>query len=400
MIMSIEFRDLKRQYNVIKESVDEQIAKVINGTHFISGPEVKELENTLAEYVGRKHCISCANGTDAISIALTAAGIGELGGGSRKDVVFVPDFTFFSSGECPASIGATPVFVDIDKETYNISVSSLEKAIESVLDEGLYTPRAVVAVDLFGQPFDYDSVRAICDKYNLLLLEDAAQGFGGEYHSSSGATLKACSLGDISTTSFFPAKPLGCYGDGGAIFTDDDDLAMLCRSIAVHGKDMSNPNDPNAKYNNARLGMNSRLDTLQAGILLAKFPVFRDEELDKVNHVAARYTEQLFGVSDLTLPVIQDGYYSSWAQYTVQLPDRVDRKTIQAKLKENGIPTNIYYIKPMHKQGAFEGTRSAIAECPNTEYLCNSVLCLPIHPYLEDSEIDYIVEKIKEEMSI
>ena len=183
--------------------------------------------------------------------------------------MFVPDFTFFSSGECPASIGATPVFVDVDKETYNISVSSLKKEIESVLDEGMYTPRAVVAVDLFGQPFDYDSVRSICDKYNLLLLEDAAQGFGGEYHSSSGATLKTCSLGDISTTSFFPAKPLGCYGDGGAIFTDDDNLAMICRSVAVHGKDMSNPNDPNAKYNNVRLGMNSRLDTLQAGILLA-----------------------------------------------------------------------------------------------------------------------------------
>ncbi len=210
--MSIEFRDLKRQYNAIKDSVDEKIAKVIEGSHFISGPEVKELENTLAEYVGRKHCISCANGTDAISIALTAAGIGELGGGSRKDVVFVPDFTFFSSGECPASIGATPVFVDVDKETYNISVSSLEKAIESVLDEGLYTPRAVVAVDLFGQPFDYDSVRSICDKYNLLLLADAAQGFGGEYHSSRVATLKACSRGDRSTTSFFLATPLGCYG--------------------------------------------------------------------------------------------------------------------------------------------------------------------------------------------
>ena len=394
--MSIEFRDLKRQYNAIKDAVDEQIAKVIEGSHFISGPEVKELEKTLAEYVGRKHCISCANGTDAISIALTAAGIGELGGGSRKDVVFVPDFTFFSSGECPASIGATPVFVDVDKETYNISVSSLEKAIETVLREGEYIPRAVVAVDLFGQPFDYDSVRAICDKYNLLLLEDAAQGFGGEYNSSSGATLKACSLGNISTTSFFPAKPLGCYGDGGAIFTDDDNLAMLCRSVAVHGKDMSNPNDPNAKYNNARLGMNSRLDTLQAGILLAKFPVFRDEELDKVNHVATRYTEQLSGISDLTLPIIQDGYYSSWAQYTVQLPDKVDRKTIQAKLKENGIPTNIYYIKPMHRQGAFESTRSAVAECPNTEYLCNSVLCLPIHPYLEDAEIDFIAEKFRE----
>ncbi len=392
--MAIEFRDLKRQYAAIRETMDAQISSVINSTKFISGPQVKELEKTLADYTGRKHCITCANGTDAISIALIAAGVGEKGGGKKTDVVFVPDFTFFSSGECPATEGATPVFVDVLPTTYNIDPAALEAAIEKVLGEGGLTPRAVVAVDLFGQPFDYEAIRAICDRYGMLLLEDAAQGFGGEYTMADGTKRMAGKLGDISTTSFFPAKPLGCYGDGGAIFTDDDDLATLCRSIAVHGKDMEHPDDPNAKYNNIRLGMNSRLDTLQAGVLLAKFPTFRDEELDAVNRVAARYTEGLADAG-MTLPLIADKYYSSWAQYTVQLPDGADRAAIQKALKAAGIPTNIYYIKPMHRQGAFTGTRSAEADCPVTEKLCASVLCLPIHPYLEENEVDEIVDAFR-----
>ncbi len=387
--MSIEFRDLKRQYAYIKDDVDKQISDVISSSHFIGGSQVKALERTLADYTGRRHCISCANGTDAISIALLAAGVGS------GDAVFVPDFTFFSSGECPAMIGATPIFVDVRKDTYNISVDSLVAAIDKVVAEGQLKPRAVVAVDLFGQPFDYEAVRAICDKHGMLLLEDAAQGFGGKYTCSDGSEKIAGSLGDISTTSFFPAKPLGCYGDGGAIFTDDDNLATLCRSIAVHGKDMEHPDDPNAKYNNIRLGMNSRLDTLQAGVLLAKFPAFKGEELDKVNHVAARYTEKFADVEGMRLPLIGDGYYSSWAQYTIQLPDGVNRADVQKKMKEQGIPTNIYYVKPMHKQGAFSGTRSAAADCPNTEQLCERVLCLPIHPYLEDEEVDFIVEQLK-----
>ena len=255
--MSIEFRDLKRQYNHIKVSIDERIQSVISSSHFISGPEVKELESVLADYVGVKHCISVANGTDAISIALMAHGIGP------SDAVFVPDFTFFSSGECPATVGAPPVFVDVDRSTYNISATSLQSAIETVLNEGQLKPKAVVAVDLFGQPFEVEPIRSICERYNLLLLEDAAQGFGGSYIDSDGQKHMVCSLGDIATTSFFPAKPLGCYGDGGAIFTNDDNIALLCRSIAVHGKDTQNLDDPNAKYNNIRLGMNSRLDTIQ-----------------------------------------------------------------------------------------------------------------------------------------
>lgn len=390
--MKIEFRDLKRQYSHIKGLIDERIGAVIASTCFISGSEVKELEQTLASYTGRRHCITCANGTDAISVALMAAGIGESGGG--RDAVFVPDFTFFSSGECPASVGATPIFVDVNKETYNIDTKSLSASIDQVLTEGKLKPKAVVAVDLFGQPFDYDKIKEICDKYGLLLLEDAAQGFGGEYITARGEKKRAGSLGDISTTSFFPAKPLGCYGDGGAIFTDDDELATLCRSIAVHGKDMEHPEDPNAKYDNIRIGMNSRLDTIQAGVLLAKFPIFIDEELERVNLVAKRYSEQLQD-SGLIIPLIGEQYYSSWAQYTVQLPDDTDRAEVQMKLKESGIPTNIYYVKPMHRQGAFIGTRSSKAYCPNTELLCDRVLCLPIHPYLEDNEIEYIVEKFR-----
>ncbi len=389
-MMRIDFRDLKRQYQRIKNEIDSQIDSVINSAHYISGPEVKELEKKLADYVGRKHCITCANGTDAISIALMSAGVG------KGDAVFVPDFTFFSSGECPATVGATPIFVDVSKETYNISSASLEAAVESVINDGELNPKAVVAVDLFGQPFDFDLIKAICDKYDLLLLEDAAQGFGGEYTCSDGSKLKAGKLGDISTTSFFPAKPLGCYGDGGAIFTDDDDMATLCRSIAVHGKDMEHPDDPNAKYNNIRIGMNSRLDTIQAGVLIAKFDVFKNEELDRVNTVAGMYNTLLEGIEELVLPHIEEKYYSSWAQYTIQLPEDVDRANVQAKLKGAGIPTNIYYIKPMHRQGAFEGTRSDEADCPNTEYLCKNVLCLPIHPYLEESEVEYIATKLKE----
>ncbi len=392
-IQRIEFRDLKRQYEHIKGNVDEYIANVINGAHYIGGPEVKQLEKTLADDVGRKHCVTCGNGTDAISIALMAAGVG------KEDAVFVPDFTFFSSGECPATVGATPVFVDVDKISYNISPMSLQASVEKVISEGQLIPRAVVAVDLFGQPFDYDAIKDICDKYELLLIEDAAQGFGGEYITSEGDKLKAGALGLISTTSFFPAKPLGCYGDGGAIFTDDDDLATLCRSIAVHGKDMEHPDDPNAKYNNIRLGMNSRLDTLQAGVLLAKFPTFRDEELERVNHVAERYSFLLDGYQGITIPSISEKCYSSWAQYTIQLSEGTNRAKVQATLKEKGIPTNIYYIKPMHSQGAFVGTRSAEADCPNSEMLCDSVLCLPIHPYLEDDEIDFVVEELKKALA-
>lgn len=379
----MQFRDLPKQYEVLKTQIDKAMISVATSAHFISGPEVKELEELLAEYVGVKHCITCGNGTDAISIAMRVWGIGE------GDAVFVPDFTFFSSGECPADEGATPIFVDVDQRTYNIDPVRLEEAVQKVITEGKYKPKAVVAVDLFGLPADYDAIKAVCKKYGLLLLEDGAQGFGGNIKRRM-----ACSFGDVATTSFFPAKPLGCYGDAGAIFTNNDEWADLIRSICVHGKDTSKPNDPNAKYNNIRLGRNSRMDTLQAAILLPKFNAFVDYELDSINKVALWYTEGLKDVG-LILPEIKEGFYSSWAQYTIQLPANADRKRVQDQLKTMGIPSMVYYPKPMHSHGAFKNTDSAFAECPVAEQLCKRVLSLPIDPYKTKEDIDKVVSELK-----
>ena len=374
----MEFRDLKKQYAALKGQIDAGIAEVLASARFISGPQVKELEQRLAEFVGVKHCITCANGTDAITLALMAWGIG------KGDAVFVPDFTFFSSGECPAYEGATPVYVEVEATSFNLDPEKLEAAVEKVLAEGKYTPKAVIAVDLFGRPADYDRIIPICKKYGMYLLEDGAQGFGGSIDGKM-----ACSFGDISTTSFFPAKPLGCYGDGGAVFTNNDAWAALIRSLTVHGK---NGND---KYDNIRIGMNSRLDTLQAAILLPKLEAFAAQELEAVNVVAETYTRLLAG-SNLLLPRVPEGMVSSWAQYTVILPDEADRANLQAKLKADGIPTMVYYAKPMHLQGAFSGTDSASAQCSVTEYLCSHVLSLPIHPYMEDGEIKYVCKKLME----
>ncbi len=376
----MQFRDLQKQYAVLKDEIDRSVQSVCSGAHFISGPEVKELEKHLAEYVGVKHCITCANGTDAITLAIKAWGLGE------GDAVFVPDFTFFSSGECPASEGCTCVFVDVDSRTFNMDPIRLGEAILRVRKDGLYEPKAVVAVDLFGQPADYPKIRQICDKYGLLMLEDGAQGFGGEIEGR-----KACSFGDISTTSFFPAKPLGCYGDGGAIFTDNDEWAELLRSLAVHGK------SGNDKYNNVRLGINSRLDTIQAAILLVKFKAFRDYEVRDINRVADMYIDEFkrSGLDDkIVLPYVKEGFYSSWAQFTIRLPKGLDRERLQSGLKEQGIPTMVYYMKPMHQQGAFANTYSAQADCRVTEELCSRVLSLPIHPYMTDEQVRSVVEGI------
>ena len=376
----MEFRDLKKQYQVLKNDIDAAVQGCCANAQFIGGAPVKELEKALAEYVGVKHCISCANGTDALSLAAMAWGIGE------GDAVFVPDFTYFASGEIVSFEGAAPIFVDVCKDTYNIDPDKLEKAIIKAKNEGKYKLKAVVAVDLFGQPADFDKIRAICDKYDLLLLEDGAQGFGGRYKGKT-----ACSFGDISTTSFFPAKPLGCYGDGGAVFTDNDEWADLIRSYAVHGKGSS-------KYDNVRVGVNSRLDTIQAALLSVKFDAFKNYELEDINKVAAKYTE-LFtaaGAQDkgLVLPIIEDGFYSSWAQYTVQLPEGAFRDKIQSEMKALGIPTMIYYIKPMHCQGAFEGTDSAVADCEVTEQICGRVLSLPLDPYQSDDDVKLVVDSL------
>ncbi len=371
----MQFRDLKQQYQVLKKDIDAAMVEVATNCNFINGQQVKDLEKELAEYVGVKHCITCANGTDALTMVMMAWGIGN------GDAVFVPDFTFFSSGEIVSHAGATPIFVDVDKETFNIDVDHLEKQIKKTIEEGNLTPKAVVAVDLFGLPADFNKVRAIADKYGIKVLEDGAQGFGGEIDGK-----RACSFGDISTTSFFPAKPLGCYGDGGAVFTDDDETAKLLESIRVHGKG-------EMKYDNVRIGLNSRLDTLQAAILSIKLKAFRDYEVADINAVADKYTEKLKDI--VKTPVVADGFYSSWAQYTLRLEDKEQRDGLQSYLKEKGIPSMVYYPKPMHRQEAFGQLSCDDAEFPNTIELCDTVLSLPMHPYLTDEDIDEVVGVVR-----
>lgn len=372
--IAMQFRDLKKQYETLKPVIDAGIQSVIETAAFISGPQVRELETQLANYVGVKHCITCGNGTDALSMALMAWDIKE------GDAVFIPDFTFFASGETVSFEGATPVFVDVEADTFNLNPGKLEEAVRIVLEEGKLTPRAIVAVDLFGLPADYVKIRNIADTYGLKVLEDGAQGFGGMIGNR-----RACSFGDISTTSFFPAKPLGCYGDGGAVFVNDDETAAYLDSIRVHGKGAF-------KYDNVRIGWNSRLDTIQAAILLPKLKALQEYELGAVNRAAERYTELLGSV--VKTPVIPEGFYSSWAQYTVQLESQKLRDGLQAYLREQGIPTMVYYPKPMHKQVAFKDL-TVYQDCLVTERLCQTVLSLPLHPYMEDEELVKVVEAMK-----
>lgn len=374
----MEFRDLKKQYRALRVEINQRLQEVLDDTNFIQGRQVNELEAALADYTGVKHCITCANGTDALQMALMAWDIGE------GAAVFVPDFTFFSTGEAVAVVGGTPVFVDVRKDTYNIDTTSLENAIKEVLRDGRLTPKAVIAVDLFGQPAEYPALRKLTEKYGLLLLEDAAQGFGGAINDK-----KACSFADIAITSFFPAKPLGCYGDGGAIFTDNDEWDELLRSFRVHGKGES-------KYENIRIGMNSRLDTIQAAVLLAKFRTFVEAELDAVNNFASVYTDALKDL--IATPVIKEGFYSSWAQYTIQLKNATERNGLQRYLGERNIPSMIYYPYPMHRQKAFLKYNCGEQELRNSIQLCNTVLSLPMHPYLERAEIEKIVMEIKKYM--
>lgn len=371
----MQFRDLKRQYNALKEEINCGISEVINTTAFISGSQVEQLEKELAEYVGVKHCITCANGTDALTMALMSWDL------KKGECAFVPDFTFFASGETISFEGATPIFVDVDENSFNMDPQKLEKVIQQVLDEGKLTPRVIVTVDLFGLPADYDAIRPIADKYGLKILEDGAQGFGGELNGK-----RACSFGDISTTSFFPAKPLGCYGDGGAIFTDDDEIDAYLRSIRVHGKG-------SFKYDNVRIGWNSRLDTIQAAILLPKLHAFIEYERDNVNKVAAQYTEQLKDI--VITPIVEHKYISSWAQYSIRVDSKEVREELQRYLQEQGIPTMIYYPKPMHQQQAFDYLKCDDAEYPVSNHICETVLALPMHPYMEEEEIKFITNHIR-----
>ena len=373
----MQFIDLKAQYHALKKEINENIQKVLDAANFISGAEVKQLEKELAAYVGRKHCISCANGTDALQIAYMLYGIGA------GDAVFCPDITFISSTEPSKMLGATSVFCDITPDTYNLCPQSLERQIQAVLAEGKLTPKAVVAVDILGNPCDYDAIIPICEKYGLILIEDAAQSFGASYKGK-----KCGAFGQIATTSFFPAKPLGCYGDGGAIFMDDDELADVCRSICVHGK------GPQGKYDNVRIGMNSRLDTIQAAILLPKFKALASYEVDNRQVVAERYNAAFSG--SFTTPYVQDGCQSVYAQYAILAKDTPTRDRVIAHLTEKGIPNMIYYPTPQHALPVFAEEPAYGESFAYANDYCARTLSLPMHPYLTEEEQQMIIDAVLE----
>ncbi|MBU3930976.1 MAG: DegT/DnrJ/EryC1/StrS family aminotransferase [Proteobacteria bacterium] len=370
----MNFIDLAAQQRLIAEKLNANIAKVLAHGQYINGPEVRELENALAVYVGVRHAVGCASGTDALLMALMAL---EIGPG---DAVFTTPFTFIATAEVISLLGAMPVFVDIDPVTFNIDPAKLALAIQAVKsnDPTLHpipltphssplTPRCVIPVDLFGLPADYDEICAVAARHDLLVIEDAAQSFGGEYKGK-----KACAFGKIACTSFFPAKPLGCYGDGGMCFTSDDCLDEALRSIRVHGQGDN-------KYDNVRIGINGRLDTLQAAILMAKFEIF-PEEIELRQEVAARYNKLLSGA--VVTPAIPDGYRSAWAQYSILARDTVGRATLMEKLKAAGIPTAVYYKKPLHRQTAFAGLGYREGDFPASDDCARRILSLPMHPYL------------------
>lgn len=371
----MQFRDLGAQYKILKKDIDAGIEAVINSNAYILGKQVTELEKKLAEYVGRKHCVACANGTDALQLCLMIWGIGP------GDAVFTSDFTYFASAGTASILGATPILVDIKLDTFNIDPDALEKQIQRVLHEGKLVPKAIVPVDLFGQPAEYDKILPIAEKYGLKVLEDAAQGFGGSVIGKM-----AGSFGDLSTTSFFPAKPLGCYGDGGAIFTDDDEIDARLRSLRAQGK------SPVDKYDNREIGMNSRLDTIQAAILLPKFKAFVDYELDAVNKAACWYNDRL--KEKFVTPTVLDDYYSSWAQYTILLKDREERDAMQEYLRKKGIPSMVYYPRGLHQQEAYKWMALDDDMYPNTIEASKRVLSLPMHPYLTEDQVDEICSAI------
>lgn len=369
--MKINFIDLKRQQQRIEKEINETISRVLKTGQYIMGQECLDLEQQLAEYTGRKYCLGCANGTDAIRLALIALDI------KRGDLVFTTDFTFFATSEVIAELGAIPIFVDID-ETYNICPLDLEKKILA-LKSSNEKLAGILSVDLFGLPANHIKIDRLAKENGLWHVEDAAQGFGGKIDNN-----KACSFGDVSTTSFFPAKPLGCYGDGGAIFTDSLEVAEYIKSLRVHGKGSH-------KYENINIGYNSRLDTIQAAILLEKLKIF-DSEVIKKNEIAATYTSALEDVDGIVVPRVPTGYTSSWAQYTL----RVDRREeLMSYLKSQGIPTTIYYPKTMSQTKALAPyLKYQIGELKNSIDFANSVLSLPMHAYLTSDEVNYICSKI------
>lgn len=373
----MQFIDLGAQYTALKDEINANIQSVLDSSTYIGGTYVKELEAQLAKFAGRSHCITCANGTDALQIAFMVTGVGD------GDAVFCPDVTFISSTEPAKMFGATSVFCDVTTDTYNLSPQSLERQIKAVLADGKLTPKAVVAVDILGNPVDYDAITAICKKYDLFLIEDAAQSFGASYHGR-----RCCAFGDIATTSFFPAKPLGCYGDGGAIFTDDDEVDRLIRSICVHGK------GPGGKYDNVRVGVNSRLDAMQAAILLPKLKALGDYEVDNRQKVANRYNEAFAG--KLKTPYVAPDCTSVWAQYAVLAENTEKRDAIVAQLTQKNIPNMVYYPTPQHALPVFKDEPSYGETFANANDYCSRTFSLPMHPYMTDEDQQAVIDAVLE----
>ena len=369
----VPFIDIAAQRRRLGKSIDEAVARVLGHCQFINGPEVTQLEAELAEFSGAKYVVSCASGTDALLMVLMAKGVG------RGDAVFCPSFTFCATGEAVALTGATPVFVDVDEATFNIDAASLKRGIATAKKLGL-KPVAVIPVDLFGQSADHDAIGAIAAEAGLFVLDDAAQGFGASYKGR-----RLGSLGLATATSFFPAKPLGCFGDGGAIFTDDADLAEKLRSVRVHGQGSD-------KYDNVRLGLTGRLDTMQAAILIEKLKIFEDEIAAR-NKVADRYAQGLGNV--VSVPHLASGCTSVWAQYTIRLPKGCDRDGFAAALKAQGIPTAIYYVKSMHQQTAYRDFPVADGGLPACERLSNDVISLPMHAYLDEPTQERVIKAVR-----
>jgi len=378
----IPFIDLAAQQKRILPEIEKRIQDVLAHGKYIMGPEIHELEQSLAEFSGVKHAITCSSGTDALLMALMAYGIGP------GDAVFTSPFTFIATAEVIALLGATPVFVDIDRPTFNLDPERLEMAAKAVerKDASIHPlpigyerlkPKAIIAVDLFGLPADYDRINSIAKKYDMIVIEDAAQSYGA---TSKGK--KVGQLAPVAATSFFPAKPLGCYGDGGAVFTDDDELVMRMNSIRLHGKGTE-------KYDNVRVGINGRLDTLQAAILLEKMAIF-PEEIDARNRVASDYSKRL-KETGITTPLVPEGYRSVWAQYSIVMNNR---EAIQKRLKEEGVPTAVYYPKPLHQQTAFSYLHYKEGDFPVSENISKKIFSLPMHPYLAPKDIEHIADKI------
>lgn len=370
---NIPFIDIAAQRHRLGPAVEQAVARVLAHCQFINGPEVTALEAALAAYCGARHVVTCASGTDALIMVLMAKGVGP------GDAVLCPSFTFCATGEAVAITGATPVFVDVDEATFNIDVASLKRGIATAKRLGL-KPRAVIPVDLFGQSADHDAVLAVAETEDLFVLDDAAQGFGASYKGR-----RLGGMGIITATSFFPAKPLGCYGDGGAIFTDDAGFAEVLRSVRVHGQGSD-------KYDNVRLGLTGRLDTIQAAVLIEKLKIF-DDEIAARNKVAERYAQGLGNI--VTVPRLAKGHTSVWAQYTIRLPAGTSRDAFAAALKSQGIPTAIYYPKSMHQQTAYKDYPVADGGLPVSEQLSADVISLPMHAYLDAASQDRVIQAVR-----